>query len=225
MRYHRVNKTKKIGLGVGISIGGIVVFFGSIFLAISIFYPNDLNNVNTSDESQKIATKLYNKSIEDLLPTIDELGLNWRLDEKVDPNTKLVEMILSEDDVESYQIESIGLLESVSQKYTKLGTPSTWKFWATVSLYKFNSTYEAIQQWNNIKDFQNKNRAFDIYDETENCRSIQESGTLNDRHTDLCYKNNILILIEYSTDVAIQYYDVQDDFELMPIIIKNINNS
>ena len=122
------------------------------------------------------------------------------------------------------RIESIGLLESVSQNYTKLETPSTWKFWATASLYKFNSTDEALQQWNNIKDFQNKNRSFDIHGETENCRSIQESRTINDRHTDLCYKNNILILIEYSTDRAIQFYDVQDDFVILPMINKKMNN-
>ena len=207
----------EIGIGFG-AFSILMTVLGMVIL------PQSEDDTDITNKVQP-TSKTYMGSLDSLLPTIDELGLNWRMDEKVDPNMKLLKMVISEDSVEPYDIESIGLLESASQKYTKLGTPSTLKFWTTVSLYKFNTTDEASQQWNNIKDFQNKNRAFDIYGETENCRSIQESRTFNDLHTDLCYKNNILILIEYSTDVAIQYYDVQDDFELLPIIIKNTNNS
>ncbi len=185
---------------------------------------NPQNEEISVTENTNTFNEYLDVDVDELLPTIDELGLNWRLGEKADSNTKLAENILSENDLESYQIESIGVLESVSQKYTKLETSSSWKFWATASLYKFNTADEAFQQWNNIKDFQNMNRAFDIYNETENCRSIQEIHTVRDLHTDLCYVNNILILIEYSTDRGIQFYDDQDDFVILSMILKNMNN-
>jgi len=223
-----MGKLKKIGIWSGVTIGGFLVFVLAMGVLFYILEPTVYDD-NTSNETPYIQKnnphKLYTKQLEDLLPTIDELGLNWRLGDRVDPNVKLLEMILPKDDEKSYEIaQSLGLEESVSQKYTKLETPSSWKFWATVSLYKFSTTDEALQQWNNIIDFQNKNRAFDIYGETENCRSIQESHTFHDLHTDLCYRNNVLILIEYSTDRAIQFYDVQDDFVILPMIIKNLKN-
>lgn len=207
-----MGKLKKIGIGLGIGIGGFLI----LLIAVGI---------TMSPQAEDNIPKLYTKPLDGLLPTIDDLGINWRLGEKdVDPNKKLLEMMITVDDVDTYQIQSIGLLESASQKYTKLETPSTWKYWATASLYKFNTTNEAIQQWNNIKDYQDENRAFDIYVDHKNCRSIQESFTFRDKHTDLCYNNNILILIEYTTDRGIQFYDVLDDFVILPIIIKNIDN-
>lgn len=214
-------------MGLGLIV---VIIFGIIFAQGMIAGTDSNSNeeklnqgsqgIDDLPDTIKSTPKTYMKPLNDLLPTIDDLGINWRLDENdVDTNKKLLEMVIPEDDVDTYQIQSIGLVESASEQYTKLETPSTWKYWVTVSLYKFNTTNEALQQWNNIKDYQDGNKAFDVYEEKENCRSIQESRTFRDRHTDLCYTNNILILIEYTTDVGISYYK---DFPLLSIINKNI---
>ncbi|PBO85698.1 MAG: hypothetical protein COA77_02185 [Thaumarchaeota archaeon] len=219
-----MGKFKKVGIG----IVGVLI----LLIAIGMAVPPSEKSTNIQNEETLVSQNTSNSfneyldvDIDELLPTIDELGLNWRLGDITDPNEKLLDMIIPKENETTLEIaQSMGLEESVSQKYSKLETPSSFKFGATVSLYKFDSYDNAFQQWVNIIEFQNENRAFDIYGESNNCRSIQEVRTFSDRHTDLCVKNNVLILVEYSTDVGIQFYDVQDDFVILPMVIKNLKN-